>query len=168
MVSSYLGETAANLRSIFETAGQSPCLLFIDECDSIAKSRMASQEVGEIKRIVNSFLQLLDDYDAPGLMVCATNLDSEEVLTKPLKDGNVGLADQYLAFISTFPNLGLREIDQNVAFLAAKLRARYGIKTPEALFLATAMEEKAEAFITNDVRLLGIENIEIVLIKDFA
>ena len=38
---------------------------------------MATQEVGEIKRIVNSFLQLLDDYDAPGLMVCATNLDSE-------------------------------------------------------------------------------------------
>lgn len=77
MVSSYLGETAANLRLIFETAGQSPCLLFIDECDSIAKSRMATQEVGEIKRIVNSFLQMLDDYNAPGLMVCATNLDSE-------------------------------------------------------------------------------------------
>jgi len=91
-----------------------------------------------------------------------------EVLTKPLKDGNKGLTDRYLAFISTFPNLGLREIDQNVAHQAAKLRARYGFKTPDALFLATAMEEKAEAFITNDVRLQGIENIEIVLLKDFA
>lgn len=91
-----------------------------------------------------------------------------EVLTKPLKDGNKGLADQYLAFISTFPNLGLREIDQNVAHQAAKLRARYGFKTPDALFLATALEEKAEAFITNDVRLKGIENIEIVLINAFV
>lgn len=72
------------------------------------------------------------------------------------------------AFISTFPNLGLREIDQNIAHLAAKLRARYGFKTPDALFLATALEEKAEAFITNDVRLKGIENIEIVLISSFV
>ena len=87
---------------------------------------------------------------------------------KGRKDGNKGLTDRYLAFISTFPNLGLREIDQNVAHQAAKLRARYGFKTPDALFLATAMEEKAEAFITNDVRLQGIENIEIVLLKDFA
>ncbi|WP_018305990.1 AAA family ATPase [Desulfitobacterium hafniense] len=77
IVSSYLGETAANLRAIFEAVAQTPCLLLIDECDSIAKSRQSSQEVGEIKRIVNSFLQLLDDYDAPGLLVCATNLDSE-------------------------------------------------------------------------------------------
>lgn len=77
IVSSYLGETAANLRSIFDTATQSACLMFIDECDSIAKSRLAAQEVGEIKRIVNSFLQLLDDYNAPGLLVCATNVDSE-------------------------------------------------------------------------------------------
>src|SRR5665648_965326 len=44
-----------------------------------------------------------------------------EVLTKPLKDGNKGLADQYLAFVGTFPNLGLREIDQNVAIRAANL-----------------------------------------------
>ena len=91
-----------------------------------------------------------------------------EVLTKPIKDGNKGLADRYLAFISTFPNLGLREIDQNVAHQAAKLRARYGLKTPDALFLATALKEKAEAFITNDVRLKGIENIEIVLINAFV
>ncbi|WP_366556963.1 PIN domain-containing protein [Desulfosporosinus sp. BICA1-9] len=43
-----------------------------------------------------------------------------------------------------------REIDQNIALQAAKLRASYGFKTPDALFLATAIEEKAEAFITND------------------
>lgn len=77
LVSSYLGETAVNLRSIFETAAKSPCLLFFDECDSIAKSRSASQEVGEIKRVVNSFLQFLDEYDSPGLLVCATNLNEQ-------------------------------------------------------------------------------------------
>ncbi|MCO5388367.1 PIN domain-containing protein [Desulfosporosinus sp.] len=59
-------------------------------------------------------------------------------------------------------------MDQNVALQAARLRARYGFKTPDALFLATALEEKAEAFITNDVLLQGIENIEIVLLNTFV
>lgn len=75
MVSSYLGETATNLREVFETAAQTPCLLFIDECDALAKSREDGQEVGEIKRVVNTFLQLLDEYEvANGLLVAATNL----------------------------------------------------------------------------------------------
>lgn len=75
MVSSYLGETATNLREVFETAVASPCLLFIDECDALAKSRGDSQEVGEIKRVVNTFLQLLDEYEVSnGLLVAATNL----------------------------------------------------------------------------------------------
>ena len=75
MVSSYLGETATNLREVFEAAVASPCLLFIDECDALAKSREDSQEVGEIKRLVNTFLQLLDEYEASnGLLVAATNL----------------------------------------------------------------------------------------------
>jgi SpoVK/Ycf46/Vps4 family AAA+-type ATPase len=75
MVSSYLGETATNLREVFETAAAFPCLLFIDECDALAKSREDSQEVGEIKRVVNTFLQLLDEYEVSnGLLVAATNL----------------------------------------------------------------------------------------------
>jgi len=75
MVSSYLGETATNLREVFETSVQTPCLLFLDECDSIAKSREDNQEVGEIKRVVNTFLQLLDEYESSnGLLVAATNL----------------------------------------------------------------------------------------------
>ena len=75
MVSSYLGETATNLREVFETAAANPCLLFIDECDALAKSREDAQEVGEIKRVVNTFLQLLDEYEVSnGLLIAATNL----------------------------------------------------------------------------------------------
>ena len=75
MVSSYLGETATNLREVFEAAVANPCLLFIDECDALAKSREDAQEVGEIKRVVNTFLQLLDEYEVSnGLLIAATNL----------------------------------------------------------------------------------------------
>jgi SpoVK/Ycf46/Vps4 family AAA+-type ATPase len=76
LMSSFLGETASNLREVFEVATQTPCLLFIDEVDAIAKSRDDTQEVGEIKRVVNTFLLLLDEYAAPNsLLVAATNLD---------------------------------------------------------------------------------------------
>ena len=76
MVSSFLGETASNLRMVFEDASKNPCLLFLDECDSIAKSREDYQEVGEIKRVVNTFLQILDEYEpSSGLLVAATNLN---------------------------------------------------------------------------------------------
>jgi ATPase family associated with various cellular activities (AAA) len=76
MVSSYLGETATNLREIFEVASKNPCLLFLDECDSLAKSREDNNEVGEMKRVVNTFLQILDEYNtSSGLLVAATNLD---------------------------------------------------------------------------------------------
>ncbi|MDZ8184368.1 MAG: ATP-binding protein [Nostoc sp. ChiSLP02] len=76
MVSSFLGETATNLRLVFEDASKNPCLLFLDECDSIAKSREDYQEVGEIKRVVNTFLQILDEYQpSSGLLVAATNLN---------------------------------------------------------------------------------------------
>lgn len=77
LISSYLGESGINLRAVFESARQQPCLLFLDECDFIAKSRNIQNDVGEIPRLVNTLLQLLDDYDAPGLLVAATNLDSQ-------------------------------------------------------------------------------------------
>lgn len=48
--------------------------MLLDECDFIAKSRIATQDVGEMPRIVNMLLTLLDEYDAPGLVIATTNL----------------------------------------------------------------------------------------------
>ena len=76
IVSSFLGETASNLNLVFEQAKEMDCLLFLDECDALTTSRSDPQEVGEIKRVVNTFLQLLDDYSpSSGLIVAATNLE---------------------------------------------------------------------------------------------
>jgi SpoVK/Ycf46/Vps4 family AAA+-type ATPase len=74
LISSYFGESAANLRMLFESAKERPCVLLLDECDFIARSRMNTKDVGEASRIVNSLLQLMEDYDAPGLLVATTNL----------------------------------------------------------------------------------------------
>lgn len=82
MISSYFGESSANLRAIFESSMDQPCVLLLDECDFIAKSRTIGKDVGEIPRIVNMLLMLLDEYDAPGLLVATTNL--EDALDKAL------------------------------------------------------------------------------------
>ena len=73
VVSSYLGETAANLRKVFDFARSRPLVLFFDEFDAIGKHRTAFDEHGELKRVVNSFLQLLDSFRSDTLTVAATN-----------------------------------------------------------------------------------------------
>jgi SpoVK/Ycf46/Vps4 family AAA+-type ATPase len=76
LISSYFGESAINLRSIFTAAKELPCVLLLDECDFIARSRNNTKDIGEASRIVNSLLQLMEDYDAPGLLVATTNVES--------------------------------------------------------------------------------------------
>ncbi|TGK45938.1 AAA family ATPase [Leptospira bouyouniensis] len=75
IISSYLGETASNLRKLFDLFKEEPVVLFLDECDSIARSRMEGNDVGEIPRIANTLLQFLEEYDLPGILVAATNLE---------------------------------------------------------------------------------------------
>lgn len=75
ILSSFFGESASNLRAIFDAANEKPCLLLLDECDFIARSRTTKNDVGEIPRIVNTLLQLLEEYDLPGLLVATTNLE---------------------------------------------------------------------------------------------
>lgn len=75
LLSSYFGESAANLRAVFEAAKERPCVLLLDECDFIARSRGDSKDIGEASRIVNSLLTLMEEYDAPGLLVATTNVE---------------------------------------------------------------------------------------------
>lgn len=76
LISSYFGESATNLRSVFDLVKERPCVLLLDECDFIARSRVNTKDIGEASRIVNSLLQLMEDYDAPGLLVATTNIES--------------------------------------------------------------------------------------------
>lgn len=96
LISSYLGETAANLNSLFEFAGSGPYVLFLDEFDSLGKTREDSSDHGELRRVVNAVLQQIDRYTGPSLIVAATNhsniLDSalwrrfDAVVELPLPD----------------------------------------------------------------------------------
>lgn len=73
LISSYLGTTAKNIRTLFEYAQKMPCVLFLDEFDAIAKARDDSNELGELKRVVNSLLQNVDSMSSDSLLLAATN-----------------------------------------------------------------------------------------------
>lgn len=73
LISSFLGSTSKNIRALFEFAAKTPCVLFLDEFDALAKLRGDNQELGELKRVVNSFLQNLDSLGTQSIVLAATN-----------------------------------------------------------------------------------------------
>jgi len=75
VVSSFLGETASNIRKVFEYAKNDNWVIFFDEFDAIGRSRNDSTEHGEIKRVVNTFLQQLDNFKGRSLVIAATNFE---------------------------------------------------------------------------------------------
>jgi SpoVK/Ycf46/Vps4 family AAA+-type ATPase len=75
IIASYLGETAANLRRVFDYGNTHNAVLFFDEFDAIGKTRDDGLDVGELKRVVNSFLQMLDGYAGEGPLIAATNYE---------------------------------------------------------------------------------------------
>ncbi|MDR0863796.1 MAG: ATP-binding protein [Candidatus Symbiothrix sp.] len=73
IVSSKLGETSKNLAKIFKRAASENAIIFIDELDSLGKVRDYSQDHGEMKRVVNTILQLFDYLPKESLIIAATN-----------------------------------------------------------------------------------------------
>lgn len=73
LIGSYLGETNARLRKLFDYVRTQPCVLFFDEFDAIGKERGDTHETGEIKRVVSFLLMQLDQLPSYVVVVAATN-----------------------------------------------------------------------------------------------
>ncbi len=89
-----------------------------------------------------------------------------ETLVKPKTLGDEAMRDDYHYALTSFPNLKLRPVDEEVAEAAATIRAKSGLRTPDAIQLATSIVEGASAFITNDVRLKKINEPKIIVMSD--
>lgn len=75
LISSFLGETATNVRKVFEFARTQPCVLFLDEFDALARARDDAGDHHELRRVVNSLLLFIDRIRPKGFLIAATNLD---------------------------------------------------------------------------------------------
>jgi SpoVK/Ycf46/Vps4 family AAA+-type ATPase len=164
LISSYFGETSSNLRSVFEMSSRNPCVLLLDECDIIAKSREASQDVGEVARIVNMLLMLLDEYDSQGILVATTNLEGtldkaiyrrfDDIIEfhRPNKEQIERLLRLTLSSMKSSLDINWRQIVERMSGFssanvvkvgenAAKISVLYGEGEVDQLFLEQAIDE---------------------------
>jgi SpoVK/Ycf46/Vps4 family AAA+-type ATPase len=73
LITKFMGETAAKLRLVFDALRETRGVYFFDEVDALAGERARNNDVGEIRRVLNSFLQFLEQDQSESLLVAATN-----------------------------------------------------------------------------------------------
>jgi len=78
------------------------------------------------------------------------------------------MTQRYREIFRQFPNLSVIDGDWLVMEQMSNLRAKYGMPTPDAIHLGTAMAYRAKAFITNDVHLKSLTEIDVLVLADFA
>ncbi|MCF0058460.1 AAA family ATPase [Dyadobacter sp. CY356] len=139
IISSYLGESASNLKKLFEAIKNFPCVLLLDEFDFIAKSRDSKHDVGEMHRIVNILLNVLEDYEGPGIIVATTNLEGsidkalfrrfDDIIeiTKPGKEEILRILKSTLSAIDTQPNLAWKDLSNKMLGFSAALIVKIAI-----------------------------------------
>ncbi|EAT14706.1 AAA family ATPase [Desulfuromonas acetoxidans] len=76
VISSFLGETASNLRKVFDYISAQPVVVLFDEFDALTKDRGDSADHGELKRSVNAVLQMMDSYRGESILIATTNYES--------------------------------------------------------------------------------------------
>jgi predicted nucleic acid-binding protein len=93
-----------------------------------------------------------------------------ELLVKPWRERQPAQVTAFERFVVSLPNASVIAPDVGMANEAARLRAAYGIRLPDALLVATARRERAQAFVTNDrgLRRLKGEDITVVVLDDYV
>lgn len=131
IVSSKIGETGQNLKLIFDKASRDKAVLFLDEFDQIGKARgNDDKDVGEMRRLVNTIIQLIDYFPKNALLICASNhpqiIDIALMRRFQLKisfelPSDEVINEYYDAILSHFPE-NLRSINRKfgISFAEAK------------------------------------------------
>ena len=151
VVCSRIGETAQNVKQVFDKAAREKAVLFLDEFDQIGKERETDdKDVGEMRRLVNSLIQLIDYYPKNALLICATN--HVELIDKALlrrfqlrinfEMPSQEILDQYYnSILSAFPE-HLKSINRKygISFAEAKDDALTQVKS----LLITELEKASD------------------------
>jgi predicted nucleic acid-binding protein len=89
-----------------------------------------------------------------------------EVLVQPLRTGDTALAKRYEAVLMNSNDFRLEPLTTAIAHLAADLRARYNLKTPDAIHVATAIDAGCDAFLTNDTGIKRVTEIAVLILDE--
>ena len=91
-----------------------------------------------------------------------------EVLVQPIRHGSHELYQRYLTLLLNSYNFSTLPIDSVIAERAADLRARYNLRTPDALQVAVALENRCEAFVTNDSGLKRVVELKVLVLDELS
>lgn len=167
IVSSLLGNTAKNIRKIFDFADNKPCILFLDEFDAIAKARDDQYELGELKRVINSLLQNIDSFARQNILIAATN--HPELLDKAIWRRfntviEIGLPqeDEIVKLVKTFTNDFDTEFNADEKRLD-KLAKLFAEKSPSDI--KTIINNAKAQTVINDREVLQYEDVLIELFE---
>jgi predicted nucleic acid-binding protein len=109
--------------------------------------------------------EIFDLMDTCAVQAVTSTVTLIEVLTQPLAKGDQDLSRRYEQYLRFGPSLTLRSLDPDLALKAAQMRARYQIRTPDAIQLAASLEFGARVFLTNDDRLRKVTEIEVIVLE---
>lgn len=123
--------------------------------------------IEEDKRYIDLVVRIFEAIDSGLLTAVTSGVTLLETLVIPFRNKNTPLALQYEQLLSESKGLTLVNLDRNLLRQAAHLRANLGIKTPDALQIACAKQEKCTAFVTNDRRLPKISGLKILQLSDY-
>lgn len=111
--------------------------------------------------VIDPFFDALDQ----GKMQVVTSIITLlETQVRPLRDGNVELVARYDELLLETLHVDSSDVTEAVAREAMHLRARYNLRTPDALQIATALKARASAFLTNDRRLMVVRDIKVLVL----
>jgi SpoVK/Ycf46/Vps4 family AAA+-type ATPase len=139
LVSSFLGETAANLRKIFDFIAKHRLVVLFDEFDALGKERDDGSEHGELRRVVNAVLQMMDSYDGKSIIIAATN--HEQILDSAIWRRFDELVE--------FPVLNKDQLQNLLQLKLRGVRREFDLDSPE---LHSIFDDKSPAIIERIIR----------------
>lgn len=119
---------------------------------------------GYIEKMRSIFTYLLDER----LAVVTSTITLSECLTKPLKEGSDTLIGAYNTLFERTQGIQLIPVSAAVARRSADLRARYQLRTPDAIHVATALEAGCDAFLTNDLGIKRINDVRVLILDELS
>jgi predicted nucleic acid-binding protein len=108
------------------------------------------------------FRALFESVDNGRIRALVTPITVAEVVSGPLKARKEALAERYRRILTQSPGWSTRDIDADVAVLAARLRLRHRLKLPDAIQLAVALEEGCYAVVTHDRDFSSVKDVLIL------
>ena len=118
-------------------------------------------------KYLNIIRPLFAEIDAGKIDAVTSTITLLEVLVLPFKTENEFLAEEYREILLHAEGLTTYEIVHEVSELSSKLRAKYAIRTPDAIQIAVGIIYGADTFLTNDSDLKKVKDISIVILEDF-